>query len=204
MIVHDLADFLARSTDRPLEETTLCTILGSLPALSAQGPWLAGGALRRTLLGQEPDSDFDFFFANADQLEEFRTALEERGATLQRTTAHHMEFTITVPDTSLPVKIQCIRFAWYANAAEVIDSFDYTICQFAYDGQQITMGDFSLWDLGRKRLAVHKISFGVSSMRRLLKYQKQGYYACAGALNAILRSVADNPSLIQADTQYID
>ena len=33
------------------------------------GAWLAGGAIRRTLIGHALDSDFDFFFKSAEALE---------------------------------------------------------------------------------------------------------------------------------------
>ena len=63
----------------------------------------------------------------------------------------------------------------------VQDRFDYTICQFAVDTNgMLWCGDHSLWDLARKRLAVHRITFPVSSLRRLLKYTSKGFYACSG------------------------
>jgi len=73
----------------------------------------------------------------------------------------------------------------------------------AFDGTTLTVGDFTLWDLGRKRLAVHRITFPVSSMRRVLKYTRQGFYACNGALNSLLRATADNPEL-RTDIAYVD
>ena len=101
----------------------------------------------------------------------------------------------TVGDSAMPIDVQCIRFAFYADADAVINSFDFTICQFAFDGATLTHGEYALWDLGRKRLAVHQITFPVSSMRRVLKYATQGFKACNGCLAALLRATADNPSL---------
>lgn len=199
----DLREFLARSTDREFEETTLAKVLDGLPELSPNGPWLAGGALRRTLLRQEPDSDFDFFFRDADQVSEFTAALDRLGMEKVKETEHHVHFRGRVGDSALPIDVQCIRFAFYADAQAVIDSFDFTICQFAFDGQDIAFGTYSLWDLGRKRLAVHKVTFPVSSMRRVLKYASQGFKACNGCLATLLRATADNPSL-NTEIAYVD
>lgn len=124
-----LADFLARSTDRPFDETTLAKVLAALPRLDPAGPWIAGGALRRTIMGQEPESDFDFFFRDADQLAGFREDLESRGFVLARETAHHVEFDGMAD--KIKVKVQLIRFAFYQSAEAVTQSFDFTICQFA-------------------------------------------------------------------------
>lgn len=199
----DLRDFLARSTERPFEETTLYAVLAALPALSADGPWLAGGALRRTLMQSEPDSDFDFFFRDADQLMTFVSGLERLGMEKVRETEHHVHYRGRAGDSALPLDIQCIRFAFYSDAKAVVDSFDFTICQFAFDGTNLTAGPYALWDLGRKRLAVNRITFPVSSMRRVLKYASQGFKACNGCLATILRATQDNPAL-NMEIAYVD
>jgi len=83
-------------------------------------------------------------------------------------------------------RIQLIRAIYPTDADDLLDKFDFTICQLAYDGETVTVGKFTLWDIARKRLAVHKITHHVSSLRRLLKYTSQGYYACTGCLTDIL------------------
>ncbi len=199
----DLRDFLARSTDKAFDDTTLAKVLSALPPLSVSGPWLAGGALRRTLLQQEPESDFDFFFRDADQLNAFTAALDAAGMEKVRETEHHVHYRGRIGDSAIPIDVQCIRFAFYADAQAVIDSFDFTICQFAFDGTDLTSGSYALWDLGRKRLATHRITFPVSSMRRVLKYARQGFKACDGCLATLLRATAENPSL-NMEVTYVD
>lgn len=198
-----LQDFLARSTDRPFAETELAEVLKALPALSKEGPWLAGGALRRTLQGRDLDSDFDFFFKNEAQLAEFTSALEFQSMQKVRETQHHLHFRGIIDGAARD--IQCIRFAFYASADEVIDSFDYTICMLAFDGETLSVGDFTLWDLGRLRLAIHKVTFPVATMRRMLKYANQGFTACKGCMATILRETATSPELqTQLDIEYVD
>lgn len=200
-----LSDLLARSTESAFEETTLSKALAGLPRLSSSGPWLAGGALRRTLLGQEPDSDFDFFFRDADQLLDFTHGLETRGLTKVRETEHHVHYRGRIGDLGGERDVQCIRFRYYQTADEVIDSFDFTVCMFAFDGSTLTAGDMALWDLGRKRLAVHKLTYPLASMRRLLKYGRQGFFACNGCLSTLLTETAERPELRQTlGVAYVD
>lgn len=203
----DLQTLWTRSNDGTFDESELSLVLHALPwpPVGPTGPWLAGGALRRMLSAKPQDSDFDFFFRDADQLLAFIEGLEGSGLTKVRETAHHVHYRGHLAAARRDVDIQCIRFRYYADAAEVIDSFDYTICQFAYDGETLTCGDFSLWDLGRKRLAINRITYPVSTMRRLLKYTKQGFTACGGCLASILTETAQSPELLsQLDIQYVD
>lgn len=202
MVSFNFADFLARSTERSFDDTTLSKVLSALPSLSPSGPWIGGGAIRRTLLQQEPDSDFDFFFRDADQLSAFEDGLQMIGLAKVRETEHHKHYRGKVADSDLPRDFQLIRFAFYDSAAAVIDSFDFTVCQFVFDGEIITAGDYSLWDLGRRRLAVHKITYPVSSTRRMLKYAQQGFTACSGCITALLRETRAKSDL--PETAYVD
>lgn len=201
----NLSDMWSRHNDGEFTEGALGLVLAGLPAVAKDGPWLAGGALRRTLIGDPLASDFDYFFRDADQLLAFAAQLEALGLVKVRETEHHMEFRGYLKSATREVEVQCIRFQYYTDAAAVIDSFDYTACQFAYDGETLTCGEFALWDLGRRKLVVHKLTYPVASMRRLIKYTKQGFTACGGCLSAILRETASSPELLsQLDIQYVD
>jgi hypothetical protein len=194
-------------------ETILFKALSRVPKLSEKGPWIAGGAVRRTIEGKKLESDFDFFFANKEQEDQFAYDLVEMGAKLLKKNDKNSLYILSssIPDDTegegvyLPeMKIQLINFTYFETAEAVIDSFDFTLCQFAYDGNMVYMSDFALWDVARKKLVPHKISYATSSLRRLMKYANQGFTVCGGALSQILQQVVDNPSVIQADTLYID
>lgn len=195
------------------DETVLHRALSRLPRLSENGPWLAGGAIRKTIQCVSLDSDFDFFFKSQEQLDNFSDELRECGAKMLSQNDKNEKWILPslIPDDVegegiyLPeMEIQLIKFRWYETAEEVIDSFDFTLCQFAYDGQNIFMSDFALWDVARKKIVPHKITFGTSSLRRLMKYANQGFTACGGCLSEILEQVARDPSVIQSETLYID
>lgn len=197
VLTFDFAEFCERSG---CETDELMRILGQVQ----NGAWCAGGAIRRTLIKHPLDSDFDFFFRDADHLAEWETKLPGTLA-LVRETEHHKHWKGTLEGSALPVDVQAIKFRFYGTAAEVIDSFDYTITQFCLEGDTLTTTAHALWDLGRKRLAIHKVTYPVATMRRMLKYTKQGYTACAGCMATLLRETATSPEAMAAlDIAYVD
>lgn len=190
-------EFCDRSGCDTAEITRIYEALGG-------GAWMAGGAIRRTLIGQALDSDFDFFFKSQDALDVWESGLPV-GLKLIRETEHHKHWRGTIAGSDIPVDIQAIRFRFYENAEQVIDSFDYTVTMFILDEDDLVTTPYALWDLGRRKLAVHKITYPVATMRRLLKYTKQGFTACAGCLQSILKETAASPEAMgQLDIEYVD
>lgn len=193
----DFADFCARSDTKT---DGLVRVLSRVQ----NGAWCAGGAIRRTIANMPLDSDFDFFFKSADALAEWETKLPKTLVRL-RETQHHVHWRGPVGDSAVPVDIQAIRFRYYDSAEAVIDSFDYTITQFALDGTELVTTPYALWDLGRRRLAIHKVTYPVATMRRMLKYTSQGFTACAGCMATLLRETATRPeALASLDISYVD
>lgn len=193
-------DFQALCARSDCKTDELYRALEALP----KGPWCAGGALRRTLLKQPLDSDFDFFFQSADALAAWEERLPD-SLKLVRETTHHKHWRGSVGGSDLPIDVQAIRFRFYETAEQVIDSFDYTITQFALDGFELVTTPHALWDLGRKKLAIHRVTYPVATMRRLLKYGAQGFTACAGCMATLLKETASNPEALAAlDIEYVD
>jgi len=188
-------------TDRyglSLEElSSVATRIGVTP----NGPFLVGGSVRRLIIGQPQDSDFDVGFASFSQLDESTATLLGKGAKQTADTDFYRGFTFEINGKARV--IQFLKVA-YGSAADVIDSFDFTICQTAYDSERLIFGDFTLYDLGRKRLAIHKVTHAKSTVRRLLKYGKQGFTVCSGCIDSILKAVVANPSLADSEVQYVD
>ncbi len=168
------------------------------PNVSKDGPWLAGGACRRFALGSDELSDFDMFFKDQGQADAYMAGLLEKGFS----EIYRNEFNVTFRLEEW--KVQCIIINFFPTVEAVIDSFDFTICQFATDGVSLFCGDYALFDLCRKRLAVHKITYATSSVRRIIKYAGQGYKVCNGCIAAILNAVAADPSVVNANVEYID
>lgn len=163
------------------------------------GPWLAGGAVREYITNSIV-KDFDFFFKNQEQFDNFKTHLFNIGYEVKYENEHN----ITMFCAETKYLIQLIKIKFFDTAEEVLDSFDFTICQFLTDGKKIMYPPFSMIDLFRKRLVVHKINYGVSTLKRIIKYTKKGYYLCGGATTALLQQIIDNPQSIQENIVYID
>lgn len=165
------------------------------------GPWVAGGSVRRLISGTSPfESDIDVFFANEAQkdrwLERIKAAYPEAVSL-----ANAQNVTFTLPGGQ---KLQAIHVTYYETPQAVIDSFDFTICQLITDGDRLETGEFTLWDLARKRLVLHKLEHPVPTMRRMIKYTKQGFYACSGMMSDFLNRVARMPSKIDGEILYFD
>ena len=199
---YNLMGFLRRSVEQH-EELPFFTIMELLPSPGREGPWVAGGALRRTLLGMALDSDVDYFFRDAGQKAVFQDEILGRGARVVGQREHATTYEVPREDSE-PLIVQAITMAYYPTLEHVLDSFDFTITQFGYDGSALVCGEFSLWDLSRKRLALHKLTFGVSTVRRLIKYARQGFTACGGVLASILEEVVANPQAVNREVDYVD
>ena len=196
-LTFDFAEFCERSD---CDTSELFRVLNAV----RNGAWCAGGAIRRTLIKQPLSSDFDFFFRSAEQLADWEKALPST-LSLVRETEHHKHWKGTIGESAIPVEIQAIRFRYYESAADVIDSFDYTITQFALDGDKLVTTPEALWDLGRKKLAIHKVTYPVATMRRMLKYATQGFTACGGCMATLLRETTSTPEVMaQLNIQYVD
>lgn len=215
MQTFDMAAFWSRYGKTDFDNTAFAKALDRLPDISESGPWIGGGSVRRLIAGLPQDSDFDFFFADQAQFDAFCKDMKKRGAEIQHENDFNItfllpkakakpigdgEFTIAGPE----LKVQAIRLRFHPTLAETLEGFDFSLCKFGYDGTSLVCGDYSLFDLASKRLVPDRISFGTSTLRRIIKYTKQGYTICGGGLANILQQVVDDPSIIQAEVEYVD
>lgn len=207
--------FWARYGKIDFDSTAFAKALDRLPDISENGPWIGGGSVRRLIAGLPQDSDFDFFFADQAQFDAFCKDMKKRGAEVQHENDFNItfllpkakakpigddEFTVAGPE----LKVQAIRLRFHPTLAETLEGFDFSLCKFGYDGTSLVCGDYSLFDLASKRLVPDRISFGTSTLRRIIKYTKQGYTICSGGLAKILQQVVDDPTIIQAEVEYVD
>lgn len=193
-----LDDYWNRYGSEDFEETDFNKAVKKLPKLGKNGPWLCGGAVRRFISGVELDSDYDLFFASEEQMEKtIQHIKDKKGKKISEN-----DFNTTYLFKGL--KVQLIHISYYNSIDDVLDSFDFSLCKFGYDGKSITVGDWTLWDVARKKLVPENITYATSTLRRIIKYTRQGFTICGGGLGHILQSVVDNPEIIQQDIEYID
>lgn len=167
--------------------TPLEYILEILPKCTSNGPWVAGGALLRTYTGKALDSDVDVFFQSQEQLTQFISqialnaykGLEEDMNSSHYTTKEMIvsewHTTITINYMQRDWKIQCVSFVYFKNVGELFDSFDFDVCMLAYDGESIHVSESTMNAINNKKIVLKKINYPSVTLKRLVKYMRQGY-----------------------------
>lgn len=161
-------------------------LLGEKPSISVpEGGWVAGGAIRRWFKGQENLTDIDVFFSSVTHFQDYEKSLSiycpKVGETVNAITYMSPQ----------EVPIQLIRASYYDTMTNLLDSFDYSVCQFAWDGKDVYATSQALISVLRNHLGPHNIrqEHAVDSLRRAFKYAKKGYYPCNGTLLALANAL---------------
>jgi hypothetical protein len=187
--------------------------------LADSGAFLCGGAVT-AWLGGYPPSDYDFFFPSLEMAERLHQRLLYEGAVLdgyqgtetgqpiydaiQKGELHLDQLVIeneeiralnySMPTSDRPDLIQIVLLIQGQDPPAIIDTFDFTISQLGTDGRQLYFGAYTWTDLFRRRLRVHNIHHGISTMRRMVKYSRRGFYACVGTMREVAQGVVDSPA----------
>jgi hypothetical protein len=200
---YKLAEFIARSGDPEAIQGLALIADAKFPKLSASGPWVAGGLVRRAIQGERGvESDVDYFFSCSQQMADAQKMLVDGGASVTRQTDDTVSLSVRWNATDVAVQLVAIKY--YASLTEVLDSFDFTICQCGTDGENLVVGEFTLWDIARKRLALHRLTYGTATLQRLIKYGRSGFTACSGVLSDILERAIADPSVVHREVEYFD
>lgn len=146
--------------------------------------WLAGGCIRCAVTGEEIQ-DYDVFGTSAEVLKEFieKNLLEYR-------ITHHTDFVQSYRKGKR--KIQVITGRPYADIVSCLKEFDFTICQFAYDGTDIVTSADALCDSFKKKLVPYHVKkeFALDTMRRVQKFVQRGYTICNGGIKTIAEVIS--------------
>ena len=151
-------------------------ILSFLPKISFEsGIYLAGGAVRRLAQGQSLiDGDLDFFFRKLNPSRLFEDEFKDH---LDPPFVSSRAVTYKVPMGENEFKIQIIRRMFYKDLESLFNDFDFTVCQFATDGEKIAYTDQSLSDLRSNTLSFNrdKILDSRTLPMRFAKYVRYGF-----------------------------
>ena len=158
-------------------------LLYPIPELNLENVFIAGGALRSSLINQRY-SDIDIFSTENKYLDEFQESL--------------LGWDLVYDAVKLKTlkkgndKIQLI-YREYESIESCLDTFDFTICQFAMDNNYLYCNPDALIHLFRKRLVVNKINpeWAYDTLRRLQKYIKSGFTICDGGLIDIVNAIRE-------------
>lgn len=168
------------------------------------GVWLAGGTLRRVYLNQS-DNDIDLFFTSKEAFENYRQQFEAVNIMATKKTTDS-NITYKLSDDLGGYKVQLIHIKYYPTLEELLNSFDFTLCMAAWDlstGKVYTTPEcLDAWN--KKQIVINKISYAVSSVRRIIKYVNQGFYLCPLQIEALLDQVVNKPTIINRNIVSVD
>jgi hypothetical protein len=169
--------------------------------------FIAGGAIRRTLLNQNLNTgDFDFYFNSEDSLKFMEDMLKHRNFLFKKKSQYAIEYMGVLPGVDDAVTVQLIHFKYFYKPEKIIKDFDFTVCQFVIDlgeGDGILYcGERSLWDLGRKKLVLNNLERPISIMRRIHKYLDQGFTIDKMTYYRLLDYVCVHPECRKTDIDY--
>lgn len=188
-------------SDRGIENRLFDNLVENLP----EGVVIAGGFLTHVILEEDNATDIDLFFTSEKAFRDTvalitRTRTKEDNAdwafagygwkdgnVLDLDKLGDMRF-ITFTHPKRPA-LQLLRMVWYDSPEHVIDSFDWTIVQFASHKGGLTYNPAAWLDLSRKRLVLNRMQFPASTLRRLIRYASKGFYACPGSLVRICEAI---------------
>ncbi len=136
---------------------------------------VAGGSVRRWFMGEKQISDFDYFTIGKSQ-ESF----------IDETFKLKYENIINSTYEKDGRIIQVIKKE-YNSVEELLNSFDFHHCQFAYDGKKIYTTKLAIISSMRKHLSFNNAieGFELDTLRRAFKYQRQGYAPCIGTIQRL-------------------
>lgn len=143
---------------------------------------IAGGAIRDSLFGDEY-SDIDIFGLTKEDLDLF--------VKLNLSKGHGYKLVYFNDNLRTyrkgKIKVQII-YREYEKLTDIIDSFDFTVCQFMYDGEKVICNPSGLLDVYHKRIVINHLEplFVFDSLRRVQKYIQKGYTICNGGIKDIL------------------
>ncbi len=189
--------------DRGMENRLLDNLVEALP----DGCIIAGGFMTTVIENEKEAGDIDFFFTSAKAFTDLFNlivdqkrckeegfwslegyALDPKHGKLTEETISSLRYVNFIHPTR--PALQLIKMVFFTDVNSVIDSFDLTIAQFAIDNTgYLTYNPVSFLDISRKRLCLHTLQFPVSTIRRIIKYSKKGFFACPGSLVKICEGI---------------
>ena len=150
----------------------------------SSGPWLAGGAVRKSYIGLPVGgADWDIWFRSAEQYDRAEKLMH--GLNAEVAWASNNAITFHYHYEGVKHNIQLIKRRFFQSAQEVIDQFDFTVCQLITDGDQLILGPYTAHDLENRTLRSAQLAPQSYIISRMIKYMVYGYYPCRDLVDLI-------------------
>lgn len=167
---------LPDNPDRPLIPTYFGKQLVEYLDLDLdKGPWLAGGAVRKFYLNESlENSDWDFWFRNIEQYNIALQRIKDLKATRVYETENAISFKYYVDNDSAQT-IQLIRRRFFDKPQQIINGFDFSVCQLVTDGHKVIVGNDTIRDIKSRTLRLAQENVPEYIIPRIIKYMVYGY-----------------------------
>tara|TARA_R110002012_G_scaffold113857_1_gene259986 strand:+ start:2109 stop:2894 length:786 start_codon:yes stop_codon:yes gene_type:complete len=144
--------------------------------------WIAGGVLRDYLSDREMVTDCDMFFPNEEEYMKCRNFLIDNGGEI-----------IWESDNGVKINYKgstydLVKF-FAKDPEETIEKFDFTLSQFAIDGDNLYYGDTSFEDLKDNKLVLKYITNPFSTLKRALSHYGKGFYMDGDEMEKLYKDV---------------
>jgi hypothetical protein len=174
MKTYNLNDFVKQDSE-------LFRILRKLPKPDVNGPWIAGGSLWKSIEGMPLNCDLDFFFASPQQQEVYLRIMRSipyvNHVVSEKKNDYNTTFGFHVYDNGYnkTIPIQYVSFRYASSLEEILNGFDFTVCQFGWDGRTFFAGDNSLQHLSERKIVFNNVHNSLATAIHLRKYLEKGF-----------------------------
>ena len=145
--------------------------------------WIAGGAIRDYFAQGFITGDIDLFTTDEEIFNVIITFFQKEGTSFI--------------DTNNSIKFRYKKYTFdvvkrhFPSPIKAIDTFDFTICCAAIDKLYLYHHPTFFIDLAKRRLVIHRLPYPLSTLQRLQKYVKKGYWICNRGLLELARAIAE-------------
>ena len=155
--------------------------------------WIAGGAVRDYFSSSMKKTDIDIFCVSGTVFKNICDDIQEKGGIQVYENENTIRYLLN------KINIDVVK-KFFDTPIDCINSFDFTVSMFAcgYNGE-IFYGTTSFIDLAKKQIMINKITYPLSTLHRLLKYQNKGFRICKGELFKIAVSINEMTDLVIKD-----
>lgn len=142
-----------------------------------QGPWIAGGSVRKVWQGLPwTGGDVDFFFRDRQQFNHILSMLPALGERYKvvHDGANAITYMLTLRDGQ-NIKLQVIRKTWYSSQESLLAAFDFNLAQFVSDGVTILTTASAVDDIRDNVIRANPNRATPINPLRVLKYAAYGF-----------------------------
>lgn len=152
-----------------------------------QGIYLAGGAIRRAICGHNiEEGDFDIYITNNWKFEESQKAYGwELVGSKERPTLKMMSYDFNIDN----LRVQLHYLPEEMTLQSILETFDFTCCQFAYDGDKVHYLSAALEDTRNMRLRLTG-TFGRFTVARSFRFLGMDFKATKSVLDELQKRAA--------------